>query len=44
VAGGNCIITVTFTPTKTGTRTGAVTITDNAANSPQSVALSGTGK
>lgn len=43
-AGGDCIITVTFTPTKTGARTGTVTITDNASNSPQSVALSGTGK
>jgi subtilase family serine protease len=43
-AGGDCIITVTFTPTKTGTRTGTVTITDNASNNPQSVALSGTGK
>ena len=43
-AGGNCVIKVTFTPTKTGVRTGTVTITDNASNSPQSVALSGTGK
>ena len=43
-AGADCIITVTFTPTKAGARTGTVKITDNAANSPQSVALSGTGK
>src|SRR5437660_49853 len=28
-AGANCAISVTFTPTATGTRTGAVTITDN---------------
>ena len=41
--GKNCKIAVTFTPTQDGTRTGTVTITDNAANSPQSVALSGSG-
>jgi len=38
-----CTISVTFTPTATGTRTGAITVTDNAAGSPQTVALSGTG-
>jgi subtilase family serine protease len=43
-AGASCEIKVSFTPTQTGARTGAVTITDNAPNSPQSVALSGTGK
>ncbi|HEV2378201.1 MAG TPA: choice-of-anchor D domain-containing protein [Terriglobia bacterium] len=42
-AGANCAISVTFTPTSTGTRMGAVTITDNGAGSPQSIALSGTG-
>src|SRR5207253_501563 len=42
-AGANCAISVTFTPTATGTRTGAITITDNAAGSPQSVNLTGTG-
>jgi hypothetical protein len=41
--GAACTITVTFTPAATGTRTAAVTITDNAADSPESVALSGTG-
>jgi len=40
----SCLIKVSFTPTQTGLRTGAVTITDNAADSPQSIALSGTGK
>jgi hypothetical protein len=35
---------VTFKPTCTGTRTGAVTITDNAVGSPQTVALTGTGE
>jgi dienelactone hydrolase len=40
---GTCTITVTFTPTHIGPRTASVTITDNAAGTPQSVALSGTG-
>jgi hypothetical protein len=40
----SCKIAVTFTPTQTGTRTGDVTITDNAPNSPQQVPLTGTGK
>ena len=39
-----CTISVVFTPTQTGTRTGDVTFTDNAANSPQHLALTGTGK
>jgi subtilase family serine protease len=42
-AGKNCKIKVTFTPTQVGTRTGALNITDNAAGSPQSVSLTGTG-
>jgi hypothetical protein len=42
-AGASCTITVTFTPTAPNTRTGAVTITDNAPDSPQSVSLTGTG-
>lgn len=42
-AGGNCTFGVTFTPSATGTRTGSITITDQAANSPQSVSLTGTG-
>jgi Abnormal spindle-like microcephaly-assoc'd, ASPM-SPD-2-Hydin len=41
--GKTCQIKVTFTPTQVGARTGTVTITDNAADSPQSVPLSGTG-
>ncbi|MGB9491549.1 MAG: protease pro-enzyme activation domain-containing protein, partial [Terriglobales bacterium] len=44
VAGANCAIEVTFTPTKTGVVTGRVTITDNAEGSPHKIALSGTGK
>jgi hypothetical protein len=42
-AGNSCTIGVTFKPTATGTRTAAVTLTDNATGSPQSVSLSGTG-
>jgi hypothetical protein len=43
-AGAACQIKVDFTPTATGLRTGDLTITDNAAGSPQQVPLSGTGK
>ncbi len=42
-AGRKCMISVTFSPTTTGTISGAITITDNAANSPQTVTTSGTG-
>ena len=42
-AGKNCTISVTFSPTATGTFTGVVTITDNATNSPQTIPLSGNG-
>lgn len=42
-ASANCTINVTFTPTATGSRSASVTVTDNASNSPQNVALSGTG-
>jgi Abnormal spindle-like microcephaly-assoc'd, ASPM-SPD-2-Hydin/Beta-propeller repeat len=42
-AGANCTISVTFTPTAAGARTGTLTITDNATNSPQTVPLTGTG-
>lgn len=40
-----CSISVTFTPSATtnNPRSGTLTITDNAANSPQTVALAGTG-
>jgi hypothetical protein len=41
--GYSCTITVTFTPTTSGTRTGSVTATDNASGSPQTVSLTGTG-
>jgi hypothetical protein len=42
-AGSNCKINVTFDPTAIGPRNASVTITDNAANNPQSVSLTGTG-
>jgi Abnormal spindle-like microcephaly-assoc'd, ASPM-SPD-2-Hydin len=41
--GANCTISVVFTPTDSGARSGTVTITDNAGGSPQTVALTGTG-
>jgi hypothetical protein len=43
-AGASCLIKVTFTPTQVGVRTGQVTITDDASDSPQHAALQGTGK
>jgi hypothetical protein len=44
VAGGaSCTIHGHFTPAATGALTAAVTITDNASGSPQSITLSGTG-
>ena len=38
---GTCQILVTFTPTAPGTLSGALTITDNAPNSPQTISLTG---
>jgi hypothetical protein len=42
-SGANCAISVTFKPTATGARSAAVSITDNASSSPQSISLTGTG-
>jgi hypothetical protein len=42
-AGMTCTISVTFTPTATGARTGTITVTDNANGSPRTVPLTGTG-
>jgi hypothetical protein len=42
--GATCTIGVQFTPTATGTRTGAVSIVDDAATGTQTIGLSGTGK
>ncbi|WP_329133750.1 choice-of-anchor D domain-containing protein [Streptomyces sp. NBC_01476] len=42
-AGASCTVSVKFTPTAAGARTGSLTITGNASNSPTTVALAGTG-
>ncbi len=41
--GGTCTVAVTFTPASKGSRNAKVLIYDDAANSPQTVTLSGTG-
>src|SRR6202050_2689426 len=38
-----CVFQISFKPTAAGTRTGAITFTDNASGSPQTVTLTGTG-
>ena len=43
-AKGKCTISVTFTPSATGTRTGQLSVSDSASNSPQTSNLTGTGK
>ncbi|MFZ0321693.1 MAG: choice-of-anchor D domain-containing protein [Candidatus Sulfotelmatobacter sp.] len=42
--GAQCTITVTFAPKASGAVTGAVTISDSASNSPQSISLKGSGQ
>jgi hypothetical protein len=42
-ANSACAISVIFTPTASGSRTGTVTISDSIPGSPQTVALTGTG-
>jgi hypothetical protein len=42
-AGANCIINVSYSPTSSGANQTRIDVTDNAANSPQTIALSGTG-
>jgi uncharacterized repeat protein (TIGR03803 family) len=42
-AKGRCTISVTFTPTALGKRTGVLSVSDSASNSPQTAALAGTG-
>ena len=42
-AGASCTVNVSFRPTASGTRTGTLTVTSNATNSPTTVTLSGTG-
>jgi Abnormal spindle-like microcephaly-assoc'd, ASPM-SPD-2-Hydin len=43
-AKSSCQISVIFTPTQTGTRTGSLQVSDSAVGSPQSSSLTGTGK
>jgi uncharacterized protein (TIGR03437 family) len=42
-AGRSCVISVTFTPKATGTRTASINVSDNASGSPQTISLTGTG-
>jgi hypothetical protein len=42
-AGSSCAINITFTPTASGTRIGTLTVSDSAANSPQTDNLTGSG-
>ena len=42
-AGATCTITVAFTPTRNGTRTGTLSVVDNSAGTPHTVSLTGTG-
>ena len=41
--GSTCSVTLTFSPSATGSRTASIIFTDNVANSPQSLTLTGTG-
>jgi subtilisin family serine protease len=43
-AQASCTFSVTFKPTASGTRTAALSSSDNASGSPQKVALTGTGR
>ena len=42
-AGANCPINVTFTPSVAGAEAASLAVTDNAAGSPQTISLTGTG-
>jgi hypothetical protein len=42
-AGTSCGVSITFSPTASGTRTATFMLTDNASGSPQSVPITGTG-
>ena len=41
--GTNCSMSITFSPTASGTRSAALTVTDNAPGSPQTAPITGTG-
>ena len=40
---GSCTVSVTFTPTATGTRTGSIVFSSNATNNPRTSSLTGVG-
>ena len=40
---GKCTISISFTPTVVGTRTGTLNVNDSGSNSPQTASLSGSG-
>jgi hypothetical protein len=42
-AGGSCAVSVTFTPTAEGTRTGSLIVADDVPGTPHTMTLSGTG-
>ena len=42
--GASCAVSVTFTPTATGARTGSLSFVDDASGSPHTVTLNGTGQ
>jgi hypothetical protein len=42
-AGTSCSVSITFSPTASGTRSATFILTDNAADSPQTVPITGTG-
>jgi len=42
-AGSSCTLNITFAPTATGVRIGALTLTDSVSSSPQTVTFSGNG-
>jgi hypothetical protein len=42
-AGSSCAVSVTFSPSATGSRSASLAVSDNATGSPQMVSLSGTG-
>jgi Putative Ig domain/Abnormal spindle-like microcephaly-assoc'd, ASPM-SPD-2-Hydin len=41
--GSSCVVSITFSPTATGTRSASFRLSDNAGNSPQTVPLTGNG-
>ena len=43
-ANGKCMISVTFTPSATSSRTATLNVTDAASNNPQTVSLTGSGE